>query len=316
MQVKLALSLHAPDDELRTKLMPVTKRYPIAELMAGLPPLPRGDAAPRLRRVPAARGRQRLARSRRAQLAALLRQAAARGAFHVNLIAYNPTGTEYVAADDASVRRFRGELERGGDRRLLPRLARPRHRGGLRAARDEGHPAPQRTAAAADRAGSVCAGVGSCDDGRARQHARVGDPPGPPGRAARRHAPRDRRDAGSRARRGHRAGHGRRRELQQRLGLSRAARVGLPLHRRRLPHRRLRRLRHRRRGRARRDALEGRRRGRRALQPELRRVPGVQRARPDGLLAAEDLGLRVELGLVRRLLPACRRSSCCRSRRT
>ena len=33
LQVKLALSLHAPDDELRTKLMPVTKRYPIAELM-------------------------------------------------------------------------------------------------------------------------------------------------------------------------------------------------------------------------------------------------------------------------------------------
>ena len=36
------------------------------------------------------------------------------GAFHVNLIAYNPTGSQYVAADDASVRRFRGELERGG----------------------------------------------------------------------------------------------------------------------------------------------------------------------------------------------------------
>ena len=30
---------------------------------------------------------------------------------------------------------------------------------------------------------------------------------------------------------------------------------------------------------------------------------GVQRARPDGVLAAEDLGLRVELGLVRRVLP-------------
>ena len=72
---------------------------------------------------------------------------------------------------------------------------------------------------------------------------------------------------------------------------------------RRLPHRRLRRVGHRRGGRARRDALEGGRRGRRPLQPELRRVPGVQRARPDGLLAAEDLGLRDELGLVRRLLP-------------
>ena len=33
MQIKLALSLHAPDDELRGQLMPVTRRYPIAELM-------------------------------------------------------------------------------------------------------------------------------------------------------------------------------------------------------------------------------------------------------------------------------------------
>ena len=33
LQMKLALSLHAADDELRTKLMPVTKRYPIAQLM-------------------------------------------------------------------------------------------------------------------------------------------------------------------------------------------------------------------------------------------------------------------------------------------
>ncbi len=34
LQVKLALSLHAPTDELRSELMPVTRRYPIARLMA------------------------------------------------------------------------------------------------------------------------------------------------------------------------------------------------------------------------------------------------------------------------------------------
>ena len=33
MQVKLALSLHAPDDALRSELMPVTKRFPLDELM-------------------------------------------------------------------------------------------------------------------------------------------------------------------------------------------------------------------------------------------------------------------------------------------
>ena len=112
MQVKLALSLHAPDDELRSKLMPVTKRYPIAELMQACRRYREKHAPARLHRVPAAGGRQRqLAAGAAARVAA---RRGGPGAFHVNLIAYNPTGTEYVAADDASVRRFRGELERGG----------------------------------------------------------------------------------------------------------------------------------------------------------------------------------------------------------
>ena len=34
LQVNLAVSLHAPNDELRSSLMPINKRYPIAELMA------------------------------------------------------------------------------------------------------------------------------------------------------------------------------------------------------------------------------------------------------------------------------------------
>mgnify|MGYP005857675833 CR=1 FL=1 len=32
--VSLAVSLHAPNDELREKLVPLNKKYPIAELMA------------------------------------------------------------------------------------------------------------------------------------------------------------------------------------------------------------------------------------------------------------------------------------------
>jgi 23S rRNA (adenine2503-C2)-methyltransferase len=112
LQVKLALSLHAADDELRSKLMPVTKRYPIAALM---------EACRRYRE----RTRRRVfieylllagvndSPQQARQLVGLLRRGGP-GAFHVNLIAYNPTGSEYVAADDASVRRFRGELERGG----------------------------------------------------------------------------------------------------------------------------------------------------------------------------------------------------------
>lgn len=34
LQVELSVSLHAPNDELRSKIMPVNKRWPIAELMA------------------------------------------------------------------------------------------------------------------------------------------------------------------------------------------------------------------------------------------------------------------------------------------
>ena len=112
LQIKLALSLHAADDELRTRLMPVTKRYPIAELM---------EACRRYRE----RTRRRVfieylllagvndSSVQARQLVSLLRRGGP-GAFHVNLIAYNPTGSDYVAADDDSVRRFRGELERGG----------------------------------------------------------------------------------------------------------------------------------------------------------------------------------------------------------
>jgi len=34
LPINLAISLHAPDDELRSALMPINKRYPLAELMA------------------------------------------------------------------------------------------------------------------------------------------------------------------------------------------------------------------------------------------------------------------------------------------
>jgi 23S rRNA (adenine2503-C2)-methyltransferase len=34
LQVELSISLHAPDDTLRTRLMPVNRRWPLAELLA------------------------------------------------------------------------------------------------------------------------------------------------------------------------------------------------------------------------------------------------------------------------------------------
>jgi 23S rRNA (adenine2503-C2)-methyltransferase len=36
LQLNLAISLHAPDDELRSRLVPINRRYPIATLMAAV----------------------------------------------------------------------------------------------------------------------------------------------------------------------------------------------------------------------------------------------------------------------------------------
>jgi len=110
LQVKLALSLHAPTDKLRTTLMPVTKRYPLHELM---------EACKRYRE----RTRRRIfieyllldgvndAPGHAEQLCNLLWETAP-GGFHVNLIVYNPTGSTYQASGDAAVAAFRAVLDR------------------------------------------------------------------------------------------------------------------------------------------------------------------------------------------------------------
>ncbi len=95
------------------------------------------------------------------------------------------------------------------------------------------------------------------------------------------------------------AGHGRGRELQRRVGRAGQAGLGLQDAQGALPHRGLGRVGDRVEGRQGRPSLEGGRRGRHPLQPELRPVPGVQRSRSHGLLRAEDLGLRDELGRLR-----------------
>ena len=131
---------------------------------------------------------------------------------------------------------------------------------------------------------------------------RLGHPPGARGRADRRVPARGDRDARARRVRGRRPRHGGRRQLQQRLGGARQAGLGLRLRRPpgvRPPHRRLGRLGHRLEGRRGRHALEGRRRGRRPLQPGLLRGSRGPRPRSDGRAVAEDLGLRDDLGLVR-----------------
>jgi 23S rRNA (adenine2503-C2)-methyltransferase len=85
--VRLALSLHAPSDELRSELMPVNERFPLAEVLAEC----ERYHARRRRKVfveyVMLRGvNDRVEQAR--QLAAILD----RQVYKVNLIPYNPTG--------------------------------------------------------------------------------------------------------------------------------------------------------------------------------------------------------------------------------
>ena len=258
LQVKLALSLHAPNDQLRTELMPVTRRFPLAKLIAAC----RGYRAVTRRRIfveylmlDGINDSDRLAE----QLADLL----GRDGFHVNLIAYNPTGSDYRASSSTRVAGFAAVLERPRHLGQLPAVARSGHRCRLRAAGGQGRlrAAPQTGPRPPQR--GACRRAARCPpvefrDGGDGDDAGVGDPAGAAGRSRACHAARADRGAGAGAGRGAGAGDGGRRQLQRRVGVDGAARLDLPLHGLRLPHRRLGRVGHRRARRPGRDPLGAR----------------------------------------------------------
>jgi 23S rRNA (adenine2503-C2)-methyltransferase len=104
LPIALALSLHAPNDDLRSQLMPVNERYPIAEVLAACD------------RYIAARRRKVFVEyvmldgvndlpEHACQLAALLD----RRSYKVNLIPYNPTGS-YDGSAPERIERFRAIL--------------------------------------------------------------------------------------------------------------------------------------------------------------------------------------------------------------
>lgn len=109
LQVNLAISLHASDDELRTRLMPINKKWPIARLMEAT----RAYVAATRRKVfyeyvmlAGVNDRERDAR----QLADLLRGPL----HHVNLIPYNATDAPYSRSASATMRRFQQILRERG----------------------------------------------------------------------------------------------------------------------------------------------------------------------------------------------------------
>jgi 23S rRNA (adenine2503-C2)-methyltransferase len=112
--VTLALSLHAPDDELRNELVPINTRFSVAETVEAA-----WDYAARTRRrvsIEYAMMRGINDQGWRADLLAdVLRSYGDWGWVHVNLIPLNPTpGSKWTASDPADEREFVRRLEAKG----------------------------------------------------------------------------------------------------------------------------------------------------------------------------------------------------------
>ncbi len=118
--IRLALSLHAPDDALRSALMPVNQRYPLAEVLAAC-----RAHFERTRRTVFVEYVMLAGVNDRYEQAVALAELLDPRAFKVNLIPYNPTDSPYVGSSRAAIDAFRGALERGGLRATV-RLTRGR----------------------------------------------------------------------------------------------------------------------------------------------------------------------------------------------
>lgn len=117
LPINLAISLHAADDELRTAMMPVNKRYPIAELIAAV----RDYTAKTSRRVSFEYVllKEKNDSPEQAQRLADLLKDGPGGKHHllchVNLIPWNPVpGTPLGRSERGRVEAFRDVLERDG----------------------------------------------------------------------------------------------------------------------------------------------------------------------------------------------------------
>jgi 23S rRNA (adenine2503-C2)-methyltransferase len=103
--VRLALSLHAPTDELRSTLMPVNERYPLREIVA------------ECERAFTLRGRRVFVEyvmlagvNDRVEQARALAELLDRRAFKVNLIPYNPTGM-FAGSTPRAIAAFKAVLD-------------------------------------------------------------------------------------------------------------------------------------------------------------------------------------------------------------
>ncbi len=119
--VRLALSVHAADDALRSELMPVNDRYPLADVLEGC----RAWNLARKREVFVEYLMLAGVNDRYEQAVALAEVLQPRSAFKVNLIPYNPTEAGFEGSSREAVAAFKEALEGRGVRTTI-RLTRGR----------------------------------------------------------------------------------------------------------------------------------------------------------------------------------------------
>jgi 23S rRNA (adenine2503-C2)-methyltransferase len=119
IDVSLAVSLHAANDELRTELMPINKRYPIADLLAAcqrwVARKPRTSITFEYTLMKGVNDQPEHAR----QLIKLMRKLPT---CKVNLIPFNPfPGTQFARSDAAAIHDFQSRLLNAGVLTMLRR---------------------------------------------------------------------------------------------------------------------------------------------------------------------------------------------------
>jgi 23S rRNA (adenine2503-C2)-methyltransferase len=110
LPIRLALSLHAPEDQLRSTLMAVNDRYPLADVLDAC----RADHAIRKRTVFIEYVMLAGVNDRHEQALALARLLSPRQAFKVNLIPYNPTDSKLQGSGRDAIAAFSTALESRG----------------------------------------------------------------------------------------------------------------------------------------------------------------------------------------------------------
>jgi 23S rRNA (adenine2503-C2)-methyltransferase len=123
--VHLAVSLHAPDDATRTRLLPMGKRFPVGEILQAADAYQAATGRPVIIQYCLLQGVND-SREQARQLAGLL----AGRRMHVNLLRYNPTGLSlrgdsYAASPEDRAEAFAAELRA---RDIVAHFRRPRGR--------------------------------------------------------------------------------------------------------------------------------------------------------------------------------------------